>query len=186
MACLASAPQVTFSLMIVREIRPRENLNPREALEADVVWFDWDLFSGRVEEILDWTRVISDQWIAIKGGPGGEPPAFWILAESLPIAAPKFEEFGVMFFEKSQARDERGEWQFSRLVDHIFPDKVDVLKEVPPSGTQWELDHEGYLVRRQGNTGDQTSAETRTDVNPYNAAVHFLDPDASKRQWSRF
>jgi hypothetical protein len=186
MACLASAPQVTFFLMIVREIRPRENLNPREALEADVVWFDWDLFSGRVGEILDWTRVISDQWTAIKGGPGGEPPAFWILAESLPIEAPKFEELGVMFFEKSQARDERGEWKFSRLVDHIFPDKVDVLKEVPPSGAQWELDHEGYLVRRQGNTGDQTSAETRADVNPYNAAVHFLDPDASKRQRSRF
>jgi len=172
--------------MIVREIRPRENLNPGEALEADVVWFDWDLFSGRVAEILHWTQVISEQWTAIKGGPFRELPAFWILAESLPVEAPKFENLGVVFFEKSQARDERGEWKFSRLVDHIFPDAVDRLKEIPPSGMQWELDHEGYLVRRQGNTKNQTSTEPRADANQYNAVLHFLDPDASKRQRSPF
>jgi hypothetical protein len=172
--------------MIVREIRPREDINPREALGVDVVWFDWDLFSGRVGEILHWTQVISDQRSAIKGDPFRELPAFWILAESLPIEAPKFEDLGVVFFEKSQARDERGEWKFSRLIDHIFPGRVDVLKEVPPSGMQWELDHEGYLVRRQGNTENQTGAELRADANPYNAVLHFLDPDASKRQRSRF
>jgi hypothetical protein len=175
-------------VMTVREIRPNEDIDPREALGADVVWFDWDLFSGRAEDIWDGVKFLSDQWAktASQGRPMWELPPFWVLAESLPIASPKLEEdLGVVFVEKSQVRDEDGKLNLNKLVDKIGPHRVDILKEVPPSGTKWEVDHEGYLVRGQGNTRDQSSVEPPADMNPYKAALHFLDPDEPTRHRNR-
>jgi hypothetical protein len=172
--CLAQEQDFTVEwlwVMKVIEIQPGEDLS--KASEADVVWFDWDLYrkSGYERKL----RKLLLDLPSSKLGTCVLTEQLESIPEDL-LNDPKFQ--GVLFVEKSQARV-NGKFDASNLFEGISADPISPIED-HPGREDWEVDFQGYLVKKNRSSNTSSSNNPDLDEDPYARALRFLDPSLSK------
>jgi len=145
--------------------------------KADGVWLDWD--EGSVEKNQRFLESIAEGKIEGLGpAPSGNRPFCVLVKElrSIPqkvLNDPRLE--GILFFEKSHLRQNHdGSYDVAKLFEGI-PDDQAFKMDDQPRAEKWELDYQGYLVRKDRHNGG-SEPEDSSKSNPYAFALSFLDP----------
>ena|SRR5271165_1491824 len=145
--------------------------------KAEGFWLDWD--KGSVEGNQRFLESVAEGRIEGLGpAPSGDRP-FCVLVEELRTVPqellndPRLE--GILFVEKSHvSRNHNGSYDVAKLFEGIPYDKAFEMQD-QPKAENWELDYQGYLVRKSRH--DQGSEpENSSESNPYTVALNFLDP----------
>ena len=82
---------------------------------------------------------------------------------------------GILFVEKSYVRrNYDGSYDVAELFEGIPYDKAFEMED-QPKAENWELDYQGYLVRKD-RRDESSGPENSSESNPYAVALNFLDP----------
>ena len=161
--------------MVFAEITPESSISL--LAKADGVWLDWD--KGSVEEHQRFLESIAEGKSEDLGpAPSGNRPFCVLVKElrSIPqvlLNDPRLE--GILFLEKSHLRQNHdGSYDVAKLFEGI-PDDQAFKMDDRPRAEKWELDYQGYLVRKDRHD-EGSEPEDSSNSNPYAVALSFLDP----------
>ena len=164
-------------------VKITSDVGARLDAKADGYWLDWD--EGKADLVQQYLKAFAEGNIKGIDLVLVEDRPLCILAQnlgSIPQALLNDTRLdGVLFVDKSRvphATD--GSYDVAKLFKEI-PYGEPLPQQEPPKAEEWEVDFQGYLVRKPEREGENESdnqgkVENFDQSNPYAAVLHLLDP----------